>query len=563
MFRKLSALTVLAAIAAPLHAQYAVDQRVNTQVPHTGNLFDASPSLNSGRINTGVRPVSPMIGGNAFATGNIGRGLSLRSYSPIADPSAFGAPLGSGSLYEFRRDSVSGFDALRPQGGFAQPYYDPSTTAYTAGMLQGFQSSSPAAAAWSVGGVAPTSIPRLPSGSALAIRPSTTFQSDGPYGPASLQKPPSAYSSIFGPPTVATPTVPRLPIPSVADLDPITQRALQVGQPRTNPAAEIGPRPLGSASATLSTPLSNVLNSGPRMQLGPVTSSGFGPPSESSSASPDLKPGLIIPARTEGATPGAAAAAAVTPRAMTDPSVLPGYDVFTDMRLALALQRNPGADWFNEMRTAALATPELAPSPTETAGVDAQTFLDKMLESRLTSMTGKGASAVNDLMLKAESLLSIGNYTEAADRYHAAHLIEPTNPLPLIGRGHALLAAGEYRSAAAALIAGIERFPEVSRFSFDLNTLLGGAESIDIRRADLMRRLAERETPELRFLLGYIEYQAGDKDRGKVDLERAAVLDRGATMISKYPSLLQRDAALPPPKVTLPPSDTQPAPPTP
>lgn len=554
MPRNLSTLgIVLAAATGIAHAQYAVDPRVNTQLQPAGTLFDASPSLTGGRINAGVRPVSPMIGGNAFATGNVGRGLSLRSRTTISDPSAFGAPLGSGTLYEFRRDSVSAFDALRPAGDFVQPYYDPSTTAYTAGMLQGY-TAGVARTTWAGGSVAPTSVARLPGGAPVTMRPTTIYQSDGPYGPA---RPPAAYSSIFGPPSAAPAPAPRVPIPTEADLDPIARRSLQIGQPPQDAtAAFFGQRQLGPASPTLATPLTSVLSGESRAQLGPVAS---GAPGWIGPAEP-LKPGLIIPERTDTSTPGTPGAPGVGVAGVTDPSVLPGYDVFTDMRLALALEKSPGADWFAEMQRAARSVPELAPSPTESAGLDAQAFLNAMLSTRIKSLTGKGASATNDLMLKAESLLAIGNYTEAADRYQTAHVIDPTNPLPLVGRGHALLAAGEYRSAAAALIAGIERFPELARFSFDLSTLLGGAENVDIRRADLIRRLAERETPELRFLLGYVEYQAGDKERGLKDLEKAAELDRGATLISKYPSLLKGEAPPPPPKIVIPPAEAQPAP---
>ena len=150
---------------------------------------------------------------------------------------------------------------------------------------------------------------------------------------------------------------------------------------------------------------------------------------------------------------------------------------------------------------------------------------------------------MNDELLKAESLLEIGQYYEAARRYGAAHRLDPLNPLPLIGRGNAMLAAGEYLSAAASLVQGFQRYPELSRFSFDLTTLIGGGEIVDIRRADIMRRLESRDDARLRFLLGYLEYYGGDQVGGMRNIERAAELDRGQSIISRFPAMLRKEGA--------------------
>lgn len=528
--------------AGVVRAQYVVDQRVNLQVQNqSGQLFDANPSVLGGRVNAGgYRPMSPLVGGNAYATGNVGRGLSLRSYSPIADPTAFGAPLGSASLYQFRRDSVSAFDALNGNtGSFAQPYYDPSTTAITGGLLQGqLPSQLP-------GATINRSIARLP-GSQFAAGgaglQSSALDASLPYGPA---RPPAAYSSIFGPGPADPMSVPRLPIPTVVDQDAALRNALGRGQaPLDRGSLVFGPsaRPSADSNVAIATPLSTALRADSSLLLGPVTpeltdATGLG------NRATGLRPGLVIPDRAVDAAPG------TTPPTSVDPSVLPGYDVYTDMRIALALEHSPNAAWFEDMQKAALSSAELAPKPAEAAVKNSEQFKDEMLKSPLRSFAGKGSSTVNDLMLKAETLLNIGNYAEAADRYRSAHMVDPTNPLPLMGRGHALLAAGDYRQATASLLAGIEAFPELSRFSFDLTSMLGGGENVDIRRADLMRRLAERESPELRFLLGYLEYNAGDKTRGLADLDKAAALDKGASMISRFPSVLRGTAPLPPPKL--------------
>ncbi|MCP5116383.1 MAG: hypothetical protein GY953_36600, partial [bacterium] len=163
-------------------------------------------------------------------------------------------------------------------------------------------------------------------------------------------------------------------------------------------------------------------------------------------------------------------------------------------------------------------------------------------------------------MLKAESLLEIGQFFEASQRFEEARLLHPANPLPWLGKGHALLAAGDYRSAAAALVQALEREPNLTRFQIDLESMLGGGETVDIRRADIMRILERREDPTLRFLLGYLEYHSGSTESGMNNLRKAATQPgKGGfgSVISAYPTLLERAA----PTRALPlPTDMKPVP---
>jgi len=534
------ALAVLAGLAGALQtqAQYPVDSRVNPVVGQDGRMLDANPSRGGGRYNS-PRPASPIMSGNAFANGNVRGGMALRSFSPIADSNTFRATLGSASLYTFQRDSVSVADAGAPLGfaGFGQPYYDTSRTAVSGGLLQGRD-------------LPPVGM--APGRGVLDLRMPVTDAQRDKYAQMIAPTPGTAQSTqstLFGPQTP-----PRLALP-LAATPPSTWRretadeTAASGSDRRldmdeNARAARGRRVGGDP---LSTPLDTILRSDATGRTKLSAPEPQSPPWAAGWHGGQLRPGLIVPrAGTETeATPGTATALA-KPR-VKDASVLPGYDVFTDMRLALALERNPTAAWFKDMQDAAHAQPELAPTAAEQAKSVAE-FTEKMLKTPLRSFTGGGASAVNDQVLKAESLMEIGHYYEAADRYAAACTMDPTNPLPLLGRGHALLAAGDYRSAAFSLLQGLERFPEIARFAFDLKALMGGGEQIDIRRADIMARLHQREAPELLFLLGYLEYHTGDHERGMADLEKAARLDQKGTIIARYPAMLRGEGVLPPPK---------------
>ena len=531
----LAVMLLSAGAETPVLAQYAVDQRVNPAGQPTGRLFDVNPGLRGGAFNY-TRPVSPLMSGNLSASGLLGQGFSLHIPSAIPSATSFRAPLGSAALSDFRRDSVSVTDAPMWSGPglFARPYYDPSTTVVSPGFLQGLTVSSTSRGLSS--GPLDLRIPMRQSEKALY----TELAGAAAGGELSA---PGTTSSIFGTPT------PRLAIPLVTSPE-LPWRRTQQGLPETEPGRPREGEEIGGMfgpTERLATPAERLLG-GARSEQGGLLAPTFEPPPWTAGwRDGEYRPGLII------ATPGAEQETRVAtpePLAPTDPSMLPGYDVFTDMRLALALRTEPGAAWFKEMQDAARSVPELAPKPEEDAAKNADAFMDSMLNTPLRTLSGHGASALNDQLLKAESLMAIGHYYEAADRYDMAHALDPMNPLPLIGKGHALLAAGEYRSAASALIGGLTSFPEVARFTFDLKSLMGSGEQIDIRRADIRRRLAQQENAELRFLLGYLEYHTGDRERGMANLEQAAQQDRTGSVIARYPAMLRGEGPMPLPQLS-------------
>lgn len=544
-------------------AQYAVDNRVDMRLPSAGPV----PRINPAPYPAGqsyIRPQSPLIGGNAFATGNVAGGLSLRSYSPISDPMAFRAPLGSTDLSTFRRDSVSPLTYLQGvnRDTFIQPYHDPTRTTFTSGYVHGLAGFGPQTPRGGRG--------RLDTRQSLMITPETPQQALSSFGPQSL---PDATmggpttSSIFGTENLAYMRPDQVPNVQVQrGLDALAAQMRdgqqQVGQlpgfpeqrTRRSFAERLAAqRPADRLTGQLDamSPLERVLGGQTQETLDqPIGLAGISGPWQGGWQDGEFRSGWIIRERADDAGDLDDLTDGLAPRPEDiDPSVLPGYDVYTDMRLALALEQSTHAEWFAEMRAAAMSHPELADDSTDAAIADAEGFREGMLNSPLRTFTGGGASALNDLMLKAESLMDIGHYFEAADRYRAAAALDPTNPLPAIGRGHALLAGGQYRSAVHALLRGLELFPDFARFSIDLKALLGGGEEVDIRRADLLRRLDQGEQAELRFLLGYLEYHSGQVERGMRNLRRAAELARPGSLIGRYPDMLQGVTPLPLPRL--------------
>src|SRR5262249_55607353 len=107
-----------------------------TPVNNSGRLLDANPAVGGLRINS-FQPGSNFIGGNPYATGNVRGGMALRSFSPISDPNAFRGSLGSSSLSNFLRDSVSVGDIYSQSNTLGPtPFYDPASIVPTVGTLR-------------------------------------------------------------------------------------------------------------------------------------------------------------------------------------------------------------------------------------------------------------------------------------------------------------------------------------------------------------------------------------------------------------------------------------------
>lgn len=492
--------------------------------------FDAGFGTGGAAIN---RPFSPM-GGNPFATGNVRGGFALRSFSPISDPTAFRGALGSGGLSNFIRDSVSVYDAYNTNRGLPYaPFYDPARTAPTAGFLSG--------QAAIAGGL------NTLSGELSGVRPVPGLLNTAP--PAQRMFPLPDVNSTS--PAVATSTLGVIPIkpiepsPLIRKLtrDPIGPRDLPNSARFPNPLASDSPLGRGDGTTRvvpeslvkpLGSSLDLVLKGDSRgvleRQMPQQPANPFQPPVSDAG---DPAPRQMSPAVA----------------ALRDASMLPGNDVFTDMRLALSLVADPSASAvFQDMQKAARGTAR-QPGESGAKEIEAAVFIDRLMKAPIKTFVGEGASPVNDELLKAESLLQLGQFYDAAKRYERAGMLDPANPLPLIGRGHALLAAGDYLSASMFLVRGMERFPEISKFDVDLRAFLQTGEIIDIRRAELMKELDRREDPTLRFLLGYLEYFTGDKNRGLSNLEKAAEAAEPGTIIKRYPAMLKGEGTLPLPKL--------------
>jgi tetratricopeptide (TPR) repeat protein len=137
------------------------------------------------------------------------------------------------------------------------------------------------------------------------------------------------------------------------------------------------------------------------------------------------------------------------------------------------------------------------------------------------SLESLSVSKFNQYMRDAEAHLKAGRYYRAASCFSLASVYKPDNPLALAGRGHALLAAGEYVSSALFLSRALAISPEYLRMRVDLVAMLGDENKLAGRIADIEQWVARSGSSQLQFLLGYVYYRTGQLLRAKQAIDAA------------------------------------------
>jgi tetratricopeptide (TPR) repeat protein len=140
----------------------------------------------------------------------------------------------------------------------------------------------------------------------------------------------------------------------------------------------------------------------------------------------------------------------------------------------------------------------------------------------------------NQHMQAAEDYLKVGRFYAAADSFALASIykLDPgeagSDPvqvgglaLCLAGRGHALLAAGEYISSALFLSRALDIAPEYARTKIDLAGMLGGQNKLESRIAEIKEWLGRSGSGKLEFLLGYVYYRMGRLGPAKQAIDSA------------------------------------------
>lgn len=586
--RFMTPLMSVALFAASAAAQ--VDYRVNQgNQLGDGRALDNNPGLGAGGRNAFAPRFDYGYGANSIVTGNV-TGLSgFRGYSPIVDGNRFRDSMPSAGLSGYFAKSISVSELQQNVPPAPTFYFGRQETIANLGqirsglnapgssmLLSPFTTPQPLS-----GGVAPFTAPTIRSPNDLRLSPGLADSQFGvrqvelPTGTAkdplrvtdfSLQS--VAESSIFGVPEpgVRPPATGRTLLPA-GD----SGRPLPPGRNALEDAAFRGKH--GAAASEAGSSAAQTEPSVAESQFG-VRQGGGGPPT----ANP-----VEFGVRQVGPSSSTATEAREEPiprHLRPDLNLSPGQtpsdlgdDRFADMFRAVRASQQAGVRDLSfqvdsgvkpDGRPGALAeldeiTAEQATPPARDATsslrrrsdqavaqlATAARWAQDVLESPVVSFVGRNRSRFNERLAAAEEALHAGQYYRAADLFSMARTMNEDDPLPLLGRGHALIAAGDYRSAVWCLQQGISRFPQIAAFRLDLISLIGREDVFDIRRADLEAKLAIADHFELRFILGYLEFYSGLPEEGLRNLQQAAKAAPPESVISIFPELLIGQRELP------------------
>jgi tetratricopeptide (TPR) repeat protein len=563
-----AALLMISVPPSELSAQ--IDYRVNQGNAATaGRANDANPAIGSGGLN---QPVSRFDAGgysNAVITGNVTGLARFQGFSPIPQANQFRGPLPSADLSLFRATTVGVNDVTANRTSASGRYYDVQTTISDVGFIRSGVNLPGSSALASPNIVPPSVTTPLPP---VGLRPlpiMTDLRVDqlsnqalgliqqeqiapvagqliGP-GVSDWRYRSAADSSIFGMP-------PLTPLQRL--------RAREGGFPTMPPGAEPG-QPLESEA--INQRLGVIGEEMAPMSPGEkalTDAEGYGV--HNTNALAERRPGVPVDQR---GLVGEERVGSKTPAGTL------GEDRFSDLFRAVQTAQQMGVKklGFEAVEAgkpeplapgvatigAAPSTGEPAPAvpvrrrmlrhPSTDALADLATaakWANDLLENPVTSFAGRYGNQLNQYLETGEEALRKGEYYRAAAMFDLAHTIDPRNPLPLLHKGHALLAAGDYMSAAVSLQQGIARFPQIAAFRIDLPAL--GGSVYDVRRADLERKLQNSDQCELRFLLGYMELYSGLPEEGIRDLELAAKTAPPESMIAIFADLVTNRRELPP-----------------
>jgi tetratricopeptide (TPR) repeat protein len=487
-------------------------------------------SYQGGLINT-PNPIDNSA--NLPITGNVRGGKHFRGSIPYNSTTSFGAPLGSTSLDSFLRYSaVPEARANYPQN--YSPYYSPSGTVTT--TVPGYP------------GVFSPSSPRIAGGPGQ-------FRTDQPVDTMAMAEVPQPQ---FSPgersagDSLGIGTSPRLrywPMsPSAGEMKDIISDEL---------GDRLSERPLSPTGDPLMTPdeyqqrLDQLRRNVERIQTGmpPLdrnpnadsAAAGMQPPLQQLPMT--MQPGQTSPpvdgqlelyhpatGETTLTAPPREAGQTGEPSPQTDAAEsgkLPALQRIEETARAF----DATSRFFNRAPNEQPGAPDRLRSPSATEG--ARDVAEQGPPEALPAVPADGdrrtngnATAVmqkqfDHYLAAAQLYMQQDRYYRAADSFTLASVYIPHDPRAHLGKGHALLAAGEYVSSAVSLARAIELDARYALGKVDLVEIIGGPDAFVQRITNLEERAQGSDASQLQFLLAYVYLQMDQLSEARIAIEAA------------------------------------------
>lgn len=131
------------------------------------------------------------------------------------------------------------------------------------------------------------------------------------------------------------------------------------------------------------------------------------------------------------------------------------------------------------------------------------------------------AKAFAHYLREGQQFMQCRNYRRAAEVFTLASAYRPHNARAHLGKGHALLATGEYLDSALCVGKAVELDLSYVLQKMDLIQLVGGPDAFITHFNELDRRIEAEGGPHLRFLMAYIYYQMDRPQEAKATIDAA------------------------------------------
>ncbi|MDA0836576.1 MAG: hypothetical protein O3B01_15575 [Planctomycetota bacterium] len=137
------------------------------------------------------------------------------------------------------------------------------------------------------------------------------------------------------------------------------------------------------------------------------------------------------------------------------------------------------------------------------------------------------------------------NFEGAEEQFERAHKKDPSSPVPILARGHARFALGEYQKAANDLKAALITYAKLSSIKMDRRDFYDSPETFYNQLAKLEEFVKSHPDDSIGyFLLGYNYYFSGRPTLAKTALERSLAIDSGDKVSKALLSLLGVDPVI-------------------
>jgi len=117
--------------------------------------------------------------------------------------------------------------------------------------------------------------------------------------------------------------------------------------------------------------------------------------------------------------------------------------------------------------------------------------------------------------------LDRGQFRRAADSFALAEAYKPNDPRVLLGKSHALFAAGQFASSAFFLGKAVELDTKYVLQRRDLVKIAGTPDAFLDRFAELSESIKTEGIPQLQLLLSYVLYQMNAPEEAKAAIDKA------------------------------------------